>query len=146
MAGVAQAPSQAHPAVAWRGPCPAPLHPLEQLGASQPGPSSSCSASGVHTPMLLGFVSLGRRNTVPRMSEPARPWRTTTAHSIDGGKLKPRRIKDEPKAPKKLREKVRLSDNQSALRPGTLLGCGALRPSTLPSHSPSSRASLAVLV
>lgn len=58
----------------WRGPYVALLHSLEQLGASQAGPSCSCSAPRVPThPRFWGFVSWGRRNADSRMSETARP-------------------------------------------------------------------------
>ena len=78
----------------WRGPYLALLHSLEQLGASQPGPSCSYSAvQGAQTPMLLGFVSLGRRNTD---SQDVRASETLEDHHSSlyrRGKLKPRRIK-----------------------------------------------------
>lgn len=133
----------------WRGPYLALLHSLEQLGASQPGPSCSYSSvQGAQTPMLLmllGFGSPGRRNADfqdVRASETLEDHRT---HSIER-EIEAQRDKGLTQGSKEPERKVRLSDCQSALHFGTRLGCGALRPSMLPSHNPSSRASLAVSV
>lgn len=125
----------------WRGPYLALLHSLEQLGARQPGPSCSYSAvQGAQIPMLLGFVSLGRRK-----AQDVRACKTLEDHHSSlyrRGKLKPTR----DKGSKEPERKVRLPDCWSTLHLGTLLGCGALRLPMLPSHNPSSRVSLAVLV
>lgn len=94
MAGVAQAPSQAHPAVDLERPLTSrPLLP-STIGSQPAWPSCSYSAvQGAQTPMLLGFVSLGRRNAD---SQDVRASKTLEDHHgslYRRGKLKPRRDK-----------------------------------------------------